>query len=291
MSLRTVEIGSGYKDYGQEISTITKLDKKKHLVFESASSLLKFYYPKKEKFEEIQKEDLYIYDDELNFRFYVDIYQGNENLELRVQNKYSIYFDEGVYTHYNEVDFVLAFNHDERLFYVICNDDEEEYAVYEIILTFSAIFNFIRDKMEENDFSEQDIKLASLMIDDFFHPVLPFMHELESDGTVKVLFSDGEREVKKSKLYELNSDYIVNVIENLQENEDEKITTFSELTFREFKKCFSVKFRSNNHSSYFLLHKITSPFFSKAATKFVKLIYKNNFLNEQEICLKMFNYL
>lgn len=92
-----------------------------------------------------------------------------------------------------------------------------------------------------------------------------------SEEKINILFSDGMKNIKISKMSLLQSDYINNLIENLQK--DEILEVFSELTFDEFSHCFIGMWRANESKIVSFLSKIDSVVFNKRCKFLLDEIY------------------
>lgn len=280
------------------------LGKDRHIALDTEKYELVFCNPKTQTFEKIKEsenrfkrdkeiEKFYIWDINEKFKFdikFIEKKRVGGIKSLLINNKYSTPFD---FKEDDDLRFLFAFNYKHYLFYV--TSEWGQYHLYSIELICTEIFDFIYEKMENYNFSEQDVKLSQLFIDDFLHPIPAFNRVLSSpEKEVNVCFLDGEKKIKIKTLFDLKSEFVLDTIDNLQENENERIVIFSELTFYEFERCFCKEFRANSSKTYLLLHKIASLLFSEVAIKFVKLFSKIKKYYEnldEKIYLTLFEHL
>lgn len=275
------EVGLGIFRKEKKISF--ELDENTKLI-EDEDEELKFYNSKTKKYDDVDTENLKIFDNKCNVCLDVEI-EGDNKVYLTFQKKFTVNLRK---IYYLEEEFSFAFNYNKRLFYVVSNPETVYRRLFEVKFNIFPIYNFIMEKMENYNFSENEIKLARFFLNDFLHHMPSFEHECDNDENVIVRFSDGEKEISKKKLYKLQSNFVVEMIENL--SKDEKIDIFSELSFYEFQKCFYTNLRSNNYSNYFLLHKICSRIFSQVSVLFMKLFFKlGNGYTEEEFDDQFYN--
>lgn len=246
----------------------------KHLVIEK--NKLKFYNPIEQKITKINKnKNLYISDISMKINFDVDIFVGGKKPIITINKKYKtkIKMDR-------DEKFIFSFSYDKRFYFITTYFSLNCYNLYILDLEFYRVYDFISNKMENYFFSEKDILLVRFLMEDFLFPIPKFKHFPEKNKFVKVLFNDGMREISHEKMYDLQSDYIVGLIENCKQ--DEEIDIFSGISFYDFEKCFYTNLRANNHLIYFLLHKISSLIFSKVAIDFIKILSKIGDLFDDE---------
>lgn len=141
------------------------------------------------------------------------------------------------------------------------------------------VVSFLRDE-ETITFSEEDKSLVLKVFYDYCHNFLKEkksfdLEKQKKERVVKVLFVDGIKNINISHLEKHESDYLNDMIENLQE--DEVLDVFSELTFCEFQKTFYWGWRSSNSKTWNLLHKIGSKYFTDASKSLAESLFSETF--------------
>lgn len=134
----------------------------------------------------------------------------------------------------------------------------------------------IQNFLSKNVFENKN-EILNLIMNEFFYPHV-YLESKTKSGNVKINFSDGVKCVEMETINKLKSNFISELVENLDENEE---LPLSELTFSEFnfvifnmsRRTLNVKF----NKYYFFLDKIGSLIFQEIANKFVERFSSKSF--------------